>query len=75
MMEFFEMRWPVLDPDMPRAELLREAAADLQRELPALGLRPLSHPVFTWHPGPWLVARCAVATHGAFEVEVVGSEQ
>jgi hypothetical protein len=66
------MRWPVLDPDMPAADLIREAMADLETELPALGMRPLSAPVFSWivsprlnrHTGVFLVARFAVADLG-----------
>lgn len=65
------MRWPVLDPAMPAADLIAEAAADLGPELLALGLRPLSAPVWSWivapklnrHAGPFLVARLAVADY------------
>lgn len=68
MVQFFEMRWPVLDPGMPPGDLIAEAMADLNVELPALGLRQLSAPVFYWivaprinrHAGPFLVARVAV---------------
>jgi hypothetical protein len=46
--------------------------ADLETELPALGMRPLSAPVFSWivsprlnrHTGVFLVARFAVADLG-----------
>lgn len=71
-MNFFEMRWPVLDPARPPAELIAEATADLEAELPALGLRQLSAPVWSWiiapkvnrHAGPFLVARFAVTDLG-----------
>jgi hypothetical protein len=71
-MDFFEMRWPVLDPVRPPADLIGEAMADLAEELPALGLRPLSAPVWSWiiapkinrHAGPFLVARFAVQDVG-----------
>jgi hypothetical protein len=69
---FFEMRWPVLDPDRPRGELVEEAMGDLLVELPALGLRPLSAPVWSFVDWPkinrfggrFLVARFAVADIG-----------
>ena len=67
MVNHFEMRWPVVDPDVPRSTLLAQAVGDLKTELPALGLVPLSAPVFTWHAGgslhhhrAVLVARLAV---------------
>lgn len=69
-MNFFEMRWPILDPDRTRAELMAEAAGDLAHELPLLGLRALSAPVYSWvdgaagpqrHRGPMLIARLAVS--------------
>jgi hypothetical protein len=63
----FEMRWPIVDPDVSRAVLMAQAVADLKAELPALGLVALSAPVFTWHAGgalhnhrQVLVARLAV---------------
>lgn len=70
-MNLFEMRWPVLDPAMPEADLIAEASADLGPELAGLGLRPLSAPVFSFvvapklnrHAGPFLVARLAVSDY------------
>lgn len=60
-MSYFEMRWPVTDPARPRPDLIREAAQDLDAELPGLGLKAVSAPVYTWHQnGRWLVARFAV---------------
>lgn len=72
-MNFFEMRWPIEDPDRPRGELMAEADADLAHELPLLGLRALSAPVYSWHDapagarqrGPMLIARLAVADEPA----------
>jgi hypothetical protein len=48
---------------------MAEAAGDLAHELPLLGLRALSAPVYTWvdaaagarHRGPMLIARLAVS--------------
>lgn len=67
-MNFFEMRWPVLDEDRTALELIAEADEDLAAELPKLRLRALSAPVYSWHHAPgtmrlpalWLVARLAV---------------
>jgi hypothetical protein len=60
------MRWPIIDHNMTRTELIQEAGEDLDRELNARGLLPLSHPVYSW-PDPFrgggatLVARLAVS--------------
>ena len=60
------MRWPIIDHNMTRTELIQEAGEDLDRELEAQGLRALSHPVYSW-PDPFrqggatLVARLAVS--------------
>lgn len=67
----YEMRWPVLDTLRDKAELLREATADLQEHLAVFGMRPLSAPVFdvvvdprrNRHAGPYLRARLAVADY------------
>jgi hypothetical protein len=64
----FELRWPVVDPEQPVADLIAEALGYLKHELPILGLVPLSAPVFSWitdlklhrHAGPFLMARLAV---------------
>lgn len=66
MMDYYEMRWPVIDHNMTRTELIQEALTDLDKELAACGYRALSHPVFTWpdpfrNGGATLVARLAVS--------------
>lgn len=70
-MNWFEMRWPVLDTGRDKAELIAEATGDLLEELARLDMRPLSSPVFSvvvspklhQHAGPFLVARLAVANY------------
>jgi hypothetical protein len=67
-MQFFEMRWPIIDHNLTRRELMEEAREDLTVELDKIGLCPLSHPVFSWpdpftHAGAYLVARLAVAEY------------
>lgn len=65
-MDYYEMRWPVLDHNRTRSELVREALTDLDKRLDKLGYLPLSHPVFSWpdpfrNGGATLVARLAVS--------------
>ncbi len=47
----FEAVWPVVDPTMPRAELLREAAEDLPNVIARHSAQVMGIPKFALKPG------------------------
>lgn len=47
----FEAVWPVVDPTMPRAELLREAAEDLPNVVARHSAQLMGTPKFALKPG------------------------